>query len=220
MTNDQPKAPMSAEQYIVDNWGHEWASKLEWPAGDVIDALEEYASHACTEKQSELDNVWSELKGMQSKYEKVVADKQAEIDSLRVTINNMGLNLSEEQKMHGCTKNKLLFAHSTELPAKDSEYEELKAKTDILKSDLSIQKSNHEHLHKTCNENYKLASDFKLKYQQLKARAESLFREMQIIRDYKFFGQFDAINIAFLADRAIKEYEQNVSLIDKGNKSK
>lgn len=33
---------MDAKKYIIDNWGEEWL-KLEWEAGDVQDALEEYA---------------------------------------------------------------------------------------------------------------------------------------------------------------------------------
>jgi len=33
---------MTAEEYIKDNWGEKWLS-VDWTAGDVVDALEEFA---------------------------------------------------------------------------------------------------------------------------------------------------------------------------------
>ena len=34
---------MTAKKWIINDWGEEWLSK-EWQAGDVIDALQQFAS--------------------------------------------------------------------------------------------------------------------------------------------------------------------------------
>ena len=44
---------MTAKEWIINDWGEEWLSK-EWQAGDVIDALQQFASLKVSEATKEM----------------------------------------------------------------------------------------------------------------------------------------------------------------------
>jgi hypothetical protein len=44
---------MTAKEWIINDWGEEWLSK-EWQAGDVIDALQQFAALKVSEATKEM----------------------------------------------------------------------------------------------------------------------------------------------------------------------
>ena len=44
---------MTAKKWIINDWGEEWLSK-EWQAGDVIDALQQFAAVKVAEATKEM----------------------------------------------------------------------------------------------------------------------------------------------------------------------
>ena len=53
---------MTAKEWIINDWGEEWLSK-EWQAGDVIDALQQFAaliSEGYVTKEKYMDDLCDE----------------------------------------------------------------------------------------------------------------------------------------------------------------
>ena len=133
-SNEQPE-PISrhqengnttnGEKYILDNYGERWADKYEtWASGDVIDALNDFASQQTADKDRQLQVQQSHIDDQ----DQLIFEQGKEIDELKVEITAFKLVIDE------ITDGDCLKQSKAKLSA---EIKELKAEVERLKQQRS-----------------------------------------------------------------------------------
>lgn len=87
MTNDQPNAPMSAEEVFLKNCRYNIYPKNE--KDEIIKAMQFYATKACADKQAEIDLLQRKLDAFEMANNIIIRDYREKYEELKARADKM-----------------------------------------------------------------------------------------------------------------------------------